>query len=163
MPLESAPDLLSGRKAKFGAPVRLDLGGNGVRSIERVGSEYFIVADPPADDGRFKLYQWSGEANSAPSAVMHIDFHDLRPEALFAVPGTHRLQVLSDDGGILLNGVECKRLDTPSHQMVVVHHHGAAAVPAVVVPGVAGHLKLGVLRAPWIARNPRRRRRQRPA
>jgi hypothetical protein len=34
----------------------------------------------------------------------------LKPEAIFTMPGTQRLRILSDDGGVLRDGVACKRL-----------------------------------------------------
>jgi hypothetical protein len=33
----------------------------------------------------------------------------LRPEAPFAVPGTQAVQILSDDGGVMSEGVECRK------------------------------------------------------
>jgi hypothetical protein len=42
--------------------------------------------------------------------IAGIDLRDLRPEALFATPGSKRVQLLSDDGGIKFGGVECKKL-----------------------------------------------------
>ena len=38
---------------------------------------------------------------------------DLRPEALFAIPGSDTVQILSDDGGIVTQGVACKDRDAP--------------------------------------------------
>ena len=39
-----------------------------------------------------------------------VDLGNLRPEAAFAIPQTGRVQLLSDDGGVITGGVECKRL-----------------------------------------------------
>ena len=39
-----------------------------------------------------------------------IDLGDLRPEALFAIPHTGQVQLLSDDGSVTIDGVKCKRL-----------------------------------------------------
>ena len=98
----------SGARARLGAASQLDLGGRGIRSIERVGDVYFIVAGPPADMGTFALYRWSGQAGEAALPMPGTVLGTLRPEALFAVPNTRRLQILSDDGGIVTNGVACK-------------------------------------------------------
>lgn len=38
------------------------------------------------------------------------DFTGLRPEALFEWPGLGKLQLLSDDGGVEVEGVACKDL-----------------------------------------------------
>lgn len=101
---------LGGAKARFGDPVALDLGGRGVRSIERVGDDYLIAAGPVADQGSFAIYRWSGRAGDAPQVVDRIDLQGLRPEALFVWPGSGEVQLLSDDGGVPVGGVACKDL-----------------------------------------------------
>jgi hypothetical protein len=100
----------SGAPARFGPPIELDLGGRGVRSIERVQGRYLIVAGPVADQGSFALYSWRGDAKSPPVQLTQVDFRTLNPEALFEWPGTGELQVLSDDGGLRSAGVACKAL-----------------------------------------------------
>jgi len=107
VPLENPDELLEGKAAKFGEPVLLALRNRGVRSIERVGSEFLIVAGPTADKGTFSLYHWSGKSSDAPKLAQGLDFADLRPEALFDIGGG-QVQVLSDDGGIETGGVACK-------------------------------------------------------
>lgn len=108
LPLLNPDKLLAGKKAKFGTPIALDLGGRGVRSIERVGASYLIVAGPPADSGDFALYRWSGKPDEAAARLAQVDFKTLRPEALFAIPNSDRVQVLSDDGGVEIDGKACK-------------------------------------------------------
>lgn len=98
----------TGAAAVLGEPVELDLGGRGIRSLERVQGQYLIVAGPVADKGSFALYRWTGEAAAAPVQVKGVDLGSLRPEALFEVPGTHEVQLLSDDGGVATAGVACK-------------------------------------------------------
>lgn len=97
--LNPAAVVESGEAARFGEVVELDLGGRAIRSLELVGLAYLIVAGPMADRGQFTLYQWSGHAQEAPIALLHEDFDEARPEALFAIPGTRKVQILSDDGG----------------------------------------------------------------
>ena len=111
VPIENPKGLVKGKKAKFGSPIELDLGGRGIRSIELVGSSYLVVAGPPADSGSFALYRWSGKFGDAATVVQGIDFKSLHPEALFALPGTDTVQVLSDDGGVETDGVACKDRD----------------------------------------------------
>ena len=114
VPLENPDDVINGRaKARLGLPMLLDLGGAGIRSIELVGSSYWIVAGPPADSGDFALFRWSGKAADRPTPFPGIDFRkdQLRPEALFAVPNTTLLQILSDDGGLKVGSTDCKDLD----------------------------------------------------
>jgi len=116
VPIENPRDVvLNDKRAHMGAPRELDLGGRGIRSVEQIGSGYLIVAGPPADEGSFALYRWSGKANDAPVRLA-LDFGSLRPEALFQVPNTHGVQILSDDGGIDMGGVPCKKL--PAGQRV---------------------------------------------
>jgi hypothetical protein len=114
VPLLNPDDLLRGEAARFGAPIGLELGGRGVRSIERVADGYLIVAGPVADTGDFVLFRWSGQAADAPQRLQRVELGSLRPEALFAWPGSGALQLLSDDGGIETNGVACK--DRPPQQ-----------------------------------------------
>jgi Protein of unknown function (DUF3616) len=74
----------------FGEPIKLDLEGRGIRSLELVGDEFLVVAGPVSDDGGFALFRWSGQAEDAAAGF--------RPEALLRVPGTDTIQILSDDG-----------------------------------------------------------------
>jgi hypothetical protein len=107
VPLLNPEELLRGDAARFGEPIGLALGGRGVRSIERIADGYVIVAGPVADAGSFALYRWSGRAADEPQPMAAVAPESLRPEALVAWPdGT--LQLLSDDGGIVANGVACK-------------------------------------------------------
>ncbi|MBL8391262.1 MAG: DUF3616 domain-containing protein [Candidatus Accumulibacter sp.] len=102
--------------AELGVASEIDLAGRGVRSIELTGSSYLIVAGPPGDDGSFMLFRWSARAGDAPQRVAGVDLQDLRPEALFAIPGGAHVQLLSDDGGVRTeSGKECKKLP-PSQQ-----------------------------------------------
>jgi hypothetical protein len=109
VPIENPREVLAGRPARIGTPIELPLGGRGIRSIERVGRQVLIVAGPPADVGSFALYRWSGKAADKPVPLV-VDLKDLRPEALFQIPGSDRVQLLSDDGGVAQAGVKCKDL-----------------------------------------------------
>ena len=111
IPLDNPAEVVQGKRAKFGAPIELDLDRRGIRSIDLVGTSYLIVAGPPADGGGFGLYRWSGQPGDAAKAVAGIDLQGLRPEALFALaqqPGG--VQLLSDDGGVKMAGEDCKKL-----------------------------------------------------
>jgi hypothetical protein len=110
IPLENPDEMITGKSARFGSPIELDLGRRGIRSIDLVGSSYLIVAGPTADSGSFALYRWSGRPNDAATPVTGINLGDLRPEALFAIQHTGQVQLLSDDGGVMIDGVECKKL-----------------------------------------------------
>lgn len=97
--LRNPAEVVNGETGVFGAAIELDLAGLAIRSIELVEGAYVIVAGPPADAGPFSLFRWSGAAQDRPVAVPHEDFGALRPEAIFSIPGTGKLQILSDDGG----------------------------------------------------------------
>jgi hypothetical protein len=45
-----------------------------------------------------------------PRPFAGVDLKGLRPEALFVWPGSNRLQLFSDDGGIEAGGLACKDL-----------------------------------------------------
>jgi hypothetical protein len=110
IPLLNPAALVDGAgPAHFGAVIRLDLGGRGVRSIERVGKDYLIAAGPPGDVGTFAVYRWSGKATEAPTSVK-LDLGTLHPEALFAWPDG-QVTLLSDDGDVPVGGKRCKKAD----------------------------------------------------
>lgn len=112
VPLTNPNAVLGGEKARFGDPVLLDLGGLGIRSLERVKANLLIVAGP-AEGGQGKgkpsaLYRWDGQFESA--AVRLRSFAPVggvpfNPEALL-VDGDS-LVVLSDDGKLTREGVAC--------------------------------------------------------
>lgn len=110
VPLLNPAELIAGKTARFGASIELDLGRRGIRSIEQFGGGYLIVAGPTADAGTFALFKWSGNAGDAANPVAGVELKDLRPEALFATGSGKEVQLLSDDGGIVIDGVECKTL-----------------------------------------------------
>ena len=99
IPLLNPAAVIDGETATLGEAIELDLGGLAIRSIDLVVDTYVIVAGPPADRGRFALFQWSGKAQERPVEVAQNDFGGLRPEGMFAIPNTRKLQILSDDGG----------------------------------------------------------------
>lgn len=74
----------------------LDLGGRGVRSLERVGERYLIVAGSVEDGGKAPaLYWWEGAGAVTPGP--DVSLVGLTPEALFAwSDGT--VQILGDNG-----------------------------------------------------------------
>lgn len=109
--LENPQEVVQGKTARFGTAMLLDLNNRGIRSIERVGTSYVIAAGPTDDSGPFALYRWSGDPAQAPTVLSGIDFTRLHPEAMFAIPSSRKVQILSDDGQRPIGGVECKRND----------------------------------------------------
>jgi hypothetical protein len=118
-PLINPAEVVQGKRARFGAPIRLDLDGRGVRSIEYVPREgaYLMVAGPFDDKGSFSLYRWCGDPRHAPERIEEVDLAPLHPEALFALPDSREILLLSDDGDEPVEGKSCKDLkDHPELQ-----------------------------------------------
>lgn len=115
IPLNNPKALIEGGnravKADFGEATELNLDGRGIRSIERVDGDYYIVAgpfddaDPAAKALGFGLYKWTGAANAPPVALSLPKLADFHPESLMAT-GADKLQILSDDGKV--GGTACK-------------------------------------------------------
>jgi hypothetical protein len=107
-----------GAPFNFGKVIQLDLGGRGIRSIEKVGKAWLIVGGPIGDPNdttpkpHFVLFSWTGKVNSPPKAVQEITAPGFRPEALFFDQQGKELVVLSDDGDeVNPNQEKCKDLD----------------------------------------------------
>jgi hypothetical protein len=76
--------------------------------MERLGTgSYLIVAGAFDDGGGFALYRWKGKDDKNPARI-NIDLGTLPPEALFAIPGTDTVQLISDDGNFW--GKKCEDL-----------------------------------------------------
>jgi len=114
VPLHNPATALEGEAPQFGDALALDLGGRGVRAMARVADGYLVVGGPTADDGSFDLFHWRG-GDDMPRRLAQPALGTLRPEALFAWPGTPQLQLLSDDGGVDVRGAPCKTL-APAEQ-----------------------------------------------
>lgn len=100
-----------GARPAFGPPALLDLGGRGIRSMERIGAVYWIVAGPTGDVGSFALYAWDGvPTHPATPAPVPLPAQ-FSAEALFALPGTGQAMLLSDDGALRVEGTRCDQLD----------------------------------------------------
>jgi Protein of unknown function (DUF3616) len=118
IPLDNPADVVdAGKKPVFGKPRRLILEGRGIRSIEWINNTYVIVAGPhgKAKDSvvkpPFALFTWSGnEDDTKPRMMKDVAIpDDFSPEAVFAVPGSSNMMLLSDDGDLKPLGTErCK-------------------------------------------------------
>lgn len=90
--------VMTGKAAEFAAPVLLDADGLGVRSLERIGPARYIVAAGGANGkNKFAFYEWAGEGSALKRLEVELT-KDFTPEAVFQVPGTETVWVLSDDG-----------------------------------------------------------------
>jgi predicted extracellular nuclease len=133
VPLTNLSTLLAGDggvagSAVFGSPIELDLGGRGIRSLERNGAgQYLLVAGPvDVDTGvapkDFRLFTWSGDPLEAPV------LHDANLTALVSrgsfesiveVPSpllpASPIQLLSDNGDTIWynDGIIAKDLADP--------------------------------------------------
>ncbi|CAH2602493.1 Alkaline phosphatase [Rhodovastum atsumiense] len=116
-----------GAEPRLGAPLLLDLGGLGIRSIEYVParSEYVIAAGPRGDPGEgaryhFGLFRWSGRAGDRPEPVaaatqvltaLRDQAGWFAPEAVIVDRSGRQALLLSDDGDRRLRpGTRCKDL-----------------------------------------------------
>ncbi|MER8536642.1 DUF3616 domain-containing protein [Mesorhizobium sp. M1005] len=88
-------------QAEFGATAMLDLGGRGIRSLERIGDRYLIVAGKPSDgsDVGYALYWWDGDPGHASTHwEKQPNFSGLDPEVAMPLQDGSALQIASDDG-----------------------------------------------------------------
>jgi hypothetical protein len=119
VPLLNPGDLVEGRgPARFGEPVLLPLNGLGIRSIDRWNSQFLIVGGTADGKGDSWLYQWDGSSHP-PRRLEHVRFGDINPEAITVIPQGQTaadLLVVSDDGTVEIDCVECKRLKNPAQK-----------------------------------------------
>ena len=120
--------------ARFGPPIRMDLGGRGIRSIDKNDrNEYVIVAGPPGSangeaPGDFRLFTWNGLPASPPQ-LRTADLSALTPpnfqgsiEGIVSVPApltsASLITLVSDNGDTdyYEDGTEAKDLPQASHQ-----------------------------------------------
>jgi hypothetical protein len=114
IPLENPRAVLAGEDPRFGAPVRLDLGGLGIRALSSWRGTYLIAAGPPADGGAPRLYTWSGVPDARPTLVA--EFDGFNPEGFFTPEDRDRILLLSDDGTRPIDGQPCKSLAEPARK-----------------------------------------------
>jgi len=117
IPLNNPAEVVdAGKRPVFGNPRLLDLEGRGIRSIEWINGVYVIVAGPYGEAKKsnirppFAVFTWSGnEADVKPRMMKKIKLPgDFSPEAVFEIPGSSNMMLLSDDGTD-----KCKDADKP--------------------------------------------------
>lgn len=109
--LANPDEAIAGTTARFAGAAELDLGGLGIRSMTYSAAHagVLIVAGPHDGSGPFRLYRWSGALGDAPSMVAALVAPtDAAPEAVVAYPGTTDVQIIYDQGDVLVNGTICK-------------------------------------------------------
>ncbi len=106
--VERPDDALAGQPGTIGGPIRLDLGGHGVRGLTWWRGRYLIVAGHHDSGPPARLYAWDGVGAAQSLAV---DLAGYNPEATFSPDvEDQRLLLLSDDGMVEIDGVPCKQL-----------------------------------------------------
>jgi hypothetical protein len=109
--IDNPGEIIQGTKPKIGPVHELSLNGLGIRSIERHGDSYLIVAGQHDGNKNSRLFRWRGTSTTAtpppPTPIPALEFGDLNPEALF-VSSKGQIYILSDDGGKEINGTMCK-------------------------------------------------------
>jgi hypothetical protein len=100
-------------RATLGAPIRLDLGGLGVRALTWWRDAYLIVAGPRDSGGASAIFRWDG--HGAPVRLA-IDLAGFNPEGTFTPDTRDELMLLSDDGSVEHGGVPCKELKDPAQR-----------------------------------------------
>ena len=105
VPLENPAATVKGKAPKFGKPILVDLDKRGMRSIDRAGDHYRIVAGLVADTGKVALYRWSGWDGEKPALIAVTVPPSMSPEAMIVLPGGAGVVLLSDDG--VDYGIKC--------------------------------------------------------
>ncbi|MBA3459334.1 MAG: DUF3616 domain-containing protein [Deltaproteobacteria bacterium] len=111
--LENPLELIQGGPAKFVAPVLLDLDGLGIRAMTQYRGRYAVVAGHPIHARRSVLHVWKG-TRANPRAMKKLDLTQFNAEAFVARDDRDRIMLLSDDGTVMIDGKECKRLADPA-------------------------------------------------
>ncbi|ABS27533.1 DUF3616 domain-containing protein [Anaeromyxobacter sp. Fw109-5] len=115
IPIENVPALVRGERARLGAPVQLDLGGRGIRSLSSWRGRYVIVAGATGEGDPSRLFTWSGAPHDGPVADP-VDLAGLNPEAFATFENRDEILLLSDDGTRPIDGVPCKKLKDPARK-----------------------------------------------
>jgi hypothetical protein len=113
VPLENPREVLGGARAKLGAPVLLDLGGQGIRSLSWWRGQYLIAAGHYADGGVSRVFTWDGRGSPRP---VDADLRGLNIEAFFTPEDRDQILVFSDDGNADVGGTPCKELKDPAQK-----------------------------------------------
>lgn len=108
VPLLNPQQVIHGYTAELGPPVLLDLDGRGIRDIILWRGKYIIAAGSYDSRNNSALYLWDGfnkpqRVNLNPATITN-------PEAFFASKTRDQVMLLNDQGSVMIDGKECKRL-----------------------------------------------------
>ena len=114
IPLLNPDEVIVGKRARFGEAIQLDLEGLGVRDLAYHEGTYIIIAGSFHGGGKFQLYRWGG-VGTKPKFIKAKHLGDYTPEAIIIYPekGLGEIQILSDDGARIVDGVPRKELHSP--------------------------------------------------
>lgn len=163
----AAPTSLPQGSATFGAPIFLDLGGRGIRSLDRnEAGQYIITAGSAGDTGPapddFRLFAWTGRAGDAPielatdltaQGIAGGSFESLVELPSVLGPGTI-LQALLDNGDSVWygDGIAAKDLGEPRFKKAASLRVVAdVAFPASTVATSAGTPQSAAVNQPFAA------------
>jgi hypothetical protein len=116
VPLANPEALGAGGALRFDAPLELDLGGLGVRSLSWWRGSYLIAAGPSAGGSPARVYRWQGEGSEPELTLDDADLLGANPEAFFTAEDNDQILLLSDDGTRKIKGKACKRLKGRKHK-----------------------------------------------
>lgn len=136
VPLDDPAAVVAGAEPALGAPIRVDLGGRGIRALHYLPTrDTFLIVAGPRDEPPpgFQLYAWPGPGTSTATPLAVDVPADLTPEAVVASEDGSRILLISDDGSRRVRASEaqcdedfeasgsagtcpCKRLADPSRQ-----------------------------------------------
>ncbi len=110
--------VIESQKARFGQPIRLDLGGQGIRGMETVQNTVLIVGGPATDPTKnaqgtgslppHRLYRWTGNGQTKPLPLAKPDLSALFVEGIFTL--RNQLMLVSDDGKMQMGEKQCQDL-----------------------------------------------------
>jgi hypothetical protein len=107
-------EVIHGKAARFSEPHLLDLDGKGIRALSSWRGRYLIAAGAYAGDEPSTLYTWDGVGK--PKRLRLPYAHIATPDAFFTPENRDEIMFFNDQGAILIDGVECKKLDDPSRK-----------------------------------------------
>jgi hypothetical protein len=97
----------------FGTPVKVDLGGRGIRDIVKLSSGVYVIIAGKydgTDPTNGAVYQWTGNAADAPVQITSLNITDLNAEAVLEIDDANgnikgdRLEIISDNGAYVEYG-----------------------------------------------------------
>lgn len=99
-------EVLDGKSPSWGQPLLWDLGGLGVRSLEKDPQGYWISVGPASAGPARELWRWSGSGQ--PRKVLNFP-PEINAEGLVWMEEHNGLLVLSDDGNLFKDDPEKER------------------------------------------------------